>query len=248
MDSEAAIQEAREAYEALDVRQQKLVTNYQVLVDAEAALIVAKENAAAIQAVEERIDAIGEVTASSVSKSRIDRARQAYDALAPELQEQVANYQTLLDAEARYAQLVGAAEDAKAAQPVIDLINAIGTVTLNSGAQIEAAEAAYALLTESQQALVTNYQVLVEARAVYDELVQQAAGNQQAAQAVIDKIDAIGEVTLDSEAVIQAAREAYDALTPAQQALVTNYAVLTNAEAMLAALQRMRQTKPPLMR
>lgn len=238
VDSEAAIQEAREAYEALDVRQQKLVTNYQVLVDAEAALIVAKENAAAIQAVEERIDAIGEVTASSVSKSRIDRARQAYDALAPELQEQVANYQTLLDAEARYAQLVGAAEDAKAAQPVIDLINAIGTVTLNSGAQIEAAEAAYALLTESQQALVTNYQVLVEARAVYDELVQQAAGNQQAAQAVIDKIDAIGEVTLDSEAVIQAAREAYDALTPAQQALVTNYAVLTNAEAMLAALQK----------
>lgn len=238
VDSEAAIQEAREAYEALDVRQQKLVTNYQVLVDAEAALIVAKENAAAIQAVEDRIDAIGEVTASSVSKSRIDRARQAYDALAPELQEQVANYQTLLDAEARYAQLVGAAEDAKAAQPVIDLINAIGTVTLNSGAQIEAAEAAYALLTESQQALVTNYQVLVEARAVYDELVQQAAGNQQAAQAVIDKINAIGEVTLDSEAAIQVARDAYDALTPAQQALVTNYAVLTNAETTLAALQK----------
>lgn len=238
VDSEAAIQEAREAYEALDVRQQKLVTNYQVLVDAEAALIVAKENAAAIQAVEDRIDAIGEVTASSVSKSRIDRARQAYDALAPELQGQVANYQTLLDAEARYAQLVGAAEDAKAAQPVIDLINAIGTVTLNSGAQIEAAEAAYALLTESQQALVTNYQVLVEARAVYDELVQQAAGNQQAAQAVIDKINAIGEVTLDSEAAIQVARDAYDALTPAQQALVTNYAVLTNAETTLAALQK----------
>lgn len=238
VDSEAAIQEAREAYEALDVRQQKLVTNYQVLVDAEAALIVAKENAAAIQAVEDRIDAIGEVTASSVSKSRIDRARQAYDALAPELQEQVANYQTLLDAEARYAQLVGAAEDAKAAQPVIDLINAIGTVTLNSGAQIEAAEAAYALLTESQQALVTNYQVLVEARAVYDELVQQAAGNQQAAQAVIDKINAIDEVTLDSEAAIQVARDAYDALTPAQQALVTNYAVLTNAETTLAALQK----------
>lgn len=238
VDSEAAIQQAREAYEALNVRQQKLVTNYQVLVDAEAALIAAKENAEAIQAVEERIDAIGEVTTSSVCKSRIDRARQAYDALAPELQAQVRNYQTLLDAEARYAQLVGAAEDAKAAQPVIDLINAIGTVTLNSGAQIEAAEAAYALLTESQQALVTNYQVLVEARAAYDALVQQAAENQRAAQAVINQIGAIGEVTLESEAVIQAARQAYDALTPAQQALVTNYTALTNAEATLAALQK----------
>lgn len=238
VDSETAIREAREAYEALNVRQQKLVTNYQVLVDAEAALIIAKENAAAIQAVEKQISAIGEVTASSVSKSRIDRARQAYNALAPELQAQVANYQTLLDAEARYAELVGAAEDAKAAEPVIAQINAIGTVTLNSGAQIEAAEAAYALLTESQQALVTNYQVLVEARAAYDALVQQAAGNQQAAQAVIDKIDAIGAVTLDSEAAIRAAREAYDLLTPAQQALVTNYVVLTNAETTLAALQK----------
>lgn len=238
VDSETAIREAREAYEALNVRQQKLVTNYQVLVDAEAALIIAKENAAAIQAVEKQISAIGEVTASSVSKSRIDRARQAYNALAPELQAQVANYQTLLDAEARYAELVGAAEDAKAAEPVIAQINAIGTVTLNSGAQIEAAEAAYALLTESQQALVTNYQVLVEARAAYDALVQQAAGDQQAAQAVIDKIDAIGAVTLDSEAAIRAAREAYDLLTPAQQALVTNYVVLTNAETTLAALQK----------
>lgn len=238
VDSEAAIQQAREAYEALNVRQQKLVTNYQVLVDAEAALIAAKENAEAIQAVEERIDAIGEVTTSSVCKSRIDRARQAYDALEPELQAQVRNYQTLLDAEACYAQLVGAAEDAKAAQPVIDQINAIGTVTLNSGTQIEAAEAAYALLTESQQALVTNYQVLVEARAAYDALVQQAAENQRAAQAVINQIGAIGEVTLESEAVIQAARQAYDALTPAQQALVTNYTALTNAEATLAALQK----------
>lgn len=238
VDSETAIREAREAYEALNVRQQKLVTNYQVLVDAEAALIIAKENAAAIQAVEKQISAIGEVTASSVSKSRIDRARQAYNSLAPELQAQVANYQTLLDAEARYAELVGAAEDAKAAEPVIAQINAIGTVTLNSGAQIEAAEAAYALLTESQQALVTNYQVLVEARAAYDALVQQAAGDQQAAQAVIDKIDAIGAVTLDSEAAIRAAREAYDLLTPAQQALVTNYVVLTNAETTLAALQK----------
>lgn len=238
VDSEAAIQDARAAYEALNVRQRKLVTNYEVLEAAEAALVVAKENAAAIQAVEDRIAAIGEVTASSVSKSRIDRARQAYNALAPELQAQVSNYDVLEAAEARYAELVGAAEDAAAAEPVIKLIDAIGTVTLNSGAKIEAAEEAYGKLTESQKALVTNYQVLVDARTAYDALVQQAAGDQQAAQAVIDKIAEIGEVTLDSEAAIQAARAAYELLTPAQKNLVTNYVTLTNAESALAALQK----------
>lgn len=238
VDSEAAIQDARAAYEALNVRQRKLVTNYEVLEAAEAALVVAKENAAAIQAVEDRIAAIGEVTASSVSKSRIDRARQAYNALAPELQAQVSNYDVLEAAEARYAELVGAAEDAKAAEPVIKLIDAIGTVTLNSGAKIDAAEEAYNKLTESQKALVTNHQVLVDARAAYDALVQQAADDQQAAQAVIDKIAEIGEVTLDSEAAIQAARDAYELLTPAQKNLVTNYVTLTNAESALAALQK----------
>lgn len=238
VDSEAAIQDARAAYDALNVRQRKLVTNYEVLEAAEAALVVAKENAAAIKAVEDRIAAIGEVTASSVSKSRIDRARQAYNALAPELQAQVSNYDVLEAAEARYAELVGAAEDAKAAEPVIKLIDAIGTVTLNSGAKIEAAEEAYGKLTESQKALVTNHQVLVDARAAYDALVQQAAGDQQAAQAVIDKIAEIGEVTLDSEAAIQAARAAYELLTPAQKNLVTNYVTLTNAESALAALQK----------
>lgn len=238
VDSEAAIQEAREAYEQLNVRQKKLVTNYEVLEAAEAALVVAKENAAAIENVENLIANIGEVTATSGSKRKIDRAREAYNALAPELQTQVGNYEVLTAAEARYAELAGAAEDAAAAQPVIDLINAIGTVTLNSGARIEAAEAAYAQLTESQQALVTNYQTLVAARETYNALVAESEGNQQAAQAVIDLIAAIGDVTLESEDEILAAREAYNKLTPAQQALVTNYAVLTNAESALAALQK----------
>lgn len=237
-ESEAAIQDARAAYELLDVRQKKLVTNYEVLVAAEAALIVAKENAAAIAEVEELIENIGEVAATQSSKRKIDRAREAYNALAPELQAQVENYAVLTAAEARYAELVGAAEDAAAAQPVIDLIHAIGTVTLNSGARIEAAEKAYALLTESQQALVTNYQTLLAAREAYNALVAQAEEDQSAAQAVIEKIAAIGTVTLESEEAILAAREAYRGLTATQQALVSNYAVLVNAESALATLKK----------
>lgn len=53
---------------------------------------------------------------------------------------------------------------------------------------------------------------------------------------VIAKIDAIGTVTLESQAAIQAARGAYDALRPEEQAQVTNYETLVKAEEALAAL------------
>ena len=238
VDSEAAIQDARAAYGELTARQQKQVTNYQTLVDAEAALILAKENAAVIKSVEDKIAAIGEVSDTSASKAKIDVARAAYNNLDEALRPSVSNYEVLTAAEARYAELKAAAEDALAAEPVIAQINAIGKVTLESKRQIEAAEAAYAALTESQQALVTNYETLTAARAAYDALVQGEAANQAAAQAVMDQISAIGAVTLESEAAIQEARAAYTKLTPAQQALVTNLTVLTNAENTLAALKK----------
>lgn len=238
VDSEDAINEARAAYNDLSVKQQKDVTNYQVLVDAENTLVLVKENAVKIASVEQTIDAIGEVTYTTASKMKIDLARSAYNNLAAELQPQVSNYAVLEAAEARYAELQAEVENTAAAAPVINLINAIGEVTLESKAAIEAAEAAYAQLTEEQQAYVTNYNVLVLARQAYDALAQEDAGNREAAQTVIDLIDAIGDVTLESESAITAARTAYNELTAAQQALVTNYNVLTNAEILLADLQK----------
>jgi len=63
--------------------------------------------------------------------------------------------------------------------------------------------------------------------------------DQEAADAVIALIDAIGEVVLTDECKqkIDAARNAYDALTDEQKALVTNYATLTAAEETIANLQ-----------
>ena len=52
----------------------------------------------------------------------------------------------------------------------------------------------------------------------------------------IEKINAIGTVTLESEEAIQAARAAYDILTETQKEQVTNYNVLTAAEAAYARL------------
>ena len=58
-----------------------------------------------------------------------------------------------------------------------------------------------------------------------------------AADAVSEKIAAIGTITLDSRTTIEAARTAYNALTISQRALVANYETLTAAETSLNALQ-----------
>ncbi len=216
LDSEEAIKAARDAYDALTEEQKAQVGNYQTLLDAEAKLA----DLQAADAVEKLIDAIGTVTLDS--EEAIKAARDAYDALTEEQKAQVGNYQTLLDAEAKLA-------DLQAADAVEKLIDAIGTVTLDSEEAIKAARGAYDALTDAQKELVGNYQTLLDAEAKLADL--------QAADAVEKLIDAIGTVTLDSEEAIKAARDAYDALTEEQKELVGNYQTLLDAEAKLADLQ-----------
>lgn len=69
--------------------------------------------------------------------------------------------------------------------------------------------------------------------------------DQMAADEVIAKITAIGTVTYtpESKALIDAARTAYDALTAAQQALVTNYSTLTDAETTYATTEETAYTE-----
>ena len=214
--SEEAIVAARAAYEALTEAQQAQVTNYDKLTAAEARLTDLK----AAKAVDDMIDAIGEVTLES--EETIAAARAAYEALTEAQQAEVKSYDKLTAAEARLANL-------KAAKPVDDMIDAIGQVTLESESDIAAARAAYEALTEAQQAEVKSYDKLTAAEARLADL--------KAAKAVDDMIDAIGEVTLESEGAIDAARAAYEALTEAQQAEVKSYDKLTAAEARLAVLK-----------
>ena len=217
LNSEEAIKAARGAYDALTEEQKAQVGNYQILLDAEAKLADLK----AADAVEKLIDAIGTVTLDS--EEAIKAARGAYDALTDAQKELVGNYQTLLDAEAKLA-------DLQAADGVEKLIDAIGTVTLDSEEAIKAARGAYDALTDAQKELVGNYQTLLDAEAKLADL--------QAADGVEKLIDAIGTVTLDSEEAIKAARDAYDALTDAQKELVGNYQTLLDAEAKLAQLKK----------
>ena len=65
--------------------------------------------------------------------------------------------------------------------------------------------------------------------------------NTDAANAVVAKINAIGNVTTDSEAAITDARNSYNALDSATKTAVTNYETLTNAEAALATIKQQAQ-------
>ena len=70
----------------------------------------------------------------------------------------------------------------------------------------------------------------------------EASDDEAAAAAVEALINAIGEVTAESGDAIAAAREAYDALTDGQKALVSNFETLTAAEEAYAALEEEPQS------
>ena len=148
------------------------------------------------------------------------------------------------DGEGHYKGDWNTPSDMDAAKAVDDKISAIGTVEFTdaSKALIDAARAAYNVLTDGQKALVANLATLEAAEKAYADLkaaAEKAAADAAAAKAVDDKISAIGtvEFTDASKALIDAARAAYNLLTDDQKALVANLAVLEAAEKAYADLK-----------
>lgn len=135
----------------------------------------------------------------------------------------------------------------EAAQAADDLIAAIGTVTLDSGDKIVAAEQAVNALTEEDAKQIENSAVLTEARNTYDALIaQKEAEEAEAARIAALKADAakvdsaiksIGSVTLNSQRAIKSARDAYNALSNEARSYVENLEVLETAEVTFTNLR-----------
>lgn len=126
-------------------------------------------------------------------------------------------------------------QDVKAAEEVDNLIGNIGEVIWTDYVKtsINKARVAYDALTESQKALVTLYQVLLDAEEEYDRLAAEHEYTEEdtAMAALVDElIAAIGEVTLDSGDAIKEARYAYDGLSDIQKSLVQHPEILEEAE------------------
>lgn len=98
-------------------------------------------------------------------------------------------------------------------------------------AAVAEARAAYDALTEAQKKHLSNFDILLAA----EEAAAEA--DHKAANAVNEKIAAIGNVTRESEATITEARAAYDALTDEQKLLVESIDALNAAEEQLAILK-----------
>ena len=123
------------------------------------ALTACKSSAA--KSTEALIDAIGEVTAES--EAAVKAAEEAFKALGEKDRSQVENYTAL--------------EEARSTLEIVKtekLIDAIGTVTVDSEEAIEAAEAAFEALSSSQQSSVTNAPTLKEARLALEAALEEA--------------------------------------------------------------------------
>lgn len=214
--------------------------------------------------VEEKIDAIGTVTAAS--GVAIQEADMAYEELmAFDDTIVVDNYDKLQQALRDF--------EGFAVQSCKDLIDAIGTVTLDSKNAIDLAQSAYDSLSETQKSQVTNYNTLKAAQERLASLEKQAAVkdlydnvnvndlasiqalvnayneltaaeqkevnldmNDVYVKYVIKLIDSIGEVTLADKEVVDAARATYDKLDASHQQEVTNYQTLVAAEETIKEL------------
>lgn len=109
----------------------------------------------------------------------------------------------------------------EAVKSVESAISAIGTVTLDSGDAIAAAEEQYEALPAEEQGDVENIAELEAARETYNGLC---------VEDTTAKIDSIGTVTADSGDAIAAARASYDKLPKELQDQVANYDKLVSSE------------------
>ena len=160
---------------------------------------------------------IPETTIGQWNRDNVKNARAMYNALSPLARTAVTNYKTLTDTEKLLR--MSAPNDA-----VFAVIDAINLLTETSAKEdVDAAKTAYDALTASEKNLVTNYPHLEELIALF---------NSQNVKPVVDAIAALNENS--TEADVNAAQEAYDALSDDEKAQVTNYAHIAEVRAILA--------------
>lgn len=193
LDSETAITEARAAYDKASEKVQKKVSNYDTLKKAEAQLETLKTE---VQSVEDKIDKIGYDESfgtdtqnlvingiSNDSSVSIEDARISYDSLQKFLQEAVENYDKLTKSEETLSRV-------KTIKSVIDQINALGDITLDSETNINNTKSAYDSLSDEDKAFVSNSETLANAETSLNNLKQEAAAQRVAAEEAAKKEEA----------------------------------------------------------
>lgn len=130
-------------------------------------------------------------------------------------------------------------------QAAVDVNNQINnlpnadSVSLSDADKVQAARNAYNALDASQQKYITNLDKLTADESKIADLKAQAQkeDDAQAAAKVVSAINNIpSNISLDSNSAVSSAEAAYNALTPSQKSLVTNYDKLKSAQATVQQL------------
>ena len=166
----------------------------------------------------------------SAAEDAVSAARAAYGILSKAEQSKVSNLAKLEKLEQAIASFRSV--DTLKAQ-ISDLPEADKLSVADSQA-VAAAEKRFVALTTEQKDCLTIAEV-EKAEAVFAEMKRILEAPIKDAEA---KIDAIGEVTLERGEAVLTAQAAFDALTPEQQAQVSNADKLQSAVAKLAALRK----------
>ena len=173
-----------------------------------------------------KINAVETVTLEDAAK--VKDARKAYNALSVVQKIEIRNVGVLTAAEATIARLQDE-KDTADAKAFDKLVSDIGNVSLESKAAIEKAEKALKGLSEAAIEKAEKVNVLTEARAAYDKLVEADAKAETDAKAFDKLVSDIGNVSLESKAAIEKAEKALTGLSEAAKAKAEKVNVLAEA-------------------
>ena len=200
---------ARKAYNALDAASQKRVTNYEQLT-----------------AVEDVASLIGLIeTLKPTSKTFLNdlkTARANYDALPPDKQQKIINYEKLVTAETELT----------SASTVIALIDAAVPEAEDYLTKLMNARVAYDKLPTGQKKLVSNIKTLTDRERQVKPILS-----------VMVQIDTLDPNANNFVSKVNAARKAYDKLTKEQKAFVNNMATLQSYEPLANVIELISKLK-----
>lgn len=186
LSNEDEVDEARIAYDALTIEAKALVTLFDELISAEAAISALNiyfDSAAAFDAL---VAAFPEII-SYENLEEINAARTVYNAMPQEAKIFATRYAALLNAEMQFAELK---ESKIIGDEIKAFIEALGEIHLGLEPRIINIRARYEELTEDAKAFVTNYQDLTDAEARISEL-KSALSAAEVFQPRIDEIATI---------------------------------------------------------
>ncbi len=229
---------ARAAYDNLGIAEKSAVSNYNILLSADAAyrLLVTLEEARVVSMSIDTLPRPSEVALSD--EVNILNVRSAYQALDQEGRAAVLNLGALIAIEERLAELFANSEAAEDFDMAVLALGAIEDINITNRIEIEELRLIYDTLNDEAQDFVTmlsRFQA-IEAKLILEILRIDTAVN--TVKDIIAAIPRLNELALRNAETVIAARAAYEALEPVAKSLVDNYNVLISAELQIYRLQK----------